>query len=146
MPISFTLVWGISFVLFVVFEAVTAGLVTIWFAGGALFALIAAYFELSPFVQISVFLVSSTVLLISTRPLIKRYIDKNKGIEKTNVDAFIGRKGIVLNKISEFETGLVKISGSTWTAVSDGTFETINVGDEVVVIAVSGVKLIVKKN
>ncbi len=137
--------WGIGFVLFVVFELLTTSLTTIWFAGGSLFALASVYLGFSPLQQIGVFLFSSIVLLVLTKPFIKKYADKLGGGVKTNVDALVGSKAVVTNKISEFNPGLVKVAGSTWTAVGQRDDAIFRVGDEVEVVAVSGVKLVVKK-
>mgnify|MGYP003085444002 CR=1 FL=1 len=62
----------------------------------------------------------------------------------TNIMAVVGKKGIVLNKISPYKPGLVKVEGGEWTAVSK-TYEAIEAGCEVEVVAVEGVKLVVVK-
>ena len=75
---------------FFVIEAITVGLTTIWFAGGALVAAIASGAGAGILVQWILFLVISLVLLIFTRPLAVRYM--NKGVPKTNVNSLIGEK------------------------------------------------------
>ena len=82
------LMWLIVLAVFLVIEAITVGLTTIWFAGGALVAAIASGAGI--LVQWILFLVISLVLLIFTRPLAVRYM--NKGVPKTNVNSLIGEK------------------------------------------------------
>ena len=81
------LMWLIVLAVFLVIEAITVGLTTIWFAGGALVAAIASGAGAGILVQWILFLVISLVLLIFTRPLAVRYM--NKGVPKTNVNSLI---------------------------------------------------------
>ena len=85
--------WLIALVVFLVIEAATLGLATIWFAGGALVALIAAMCGAGIVIQIVLFLVVSLVLLFFTRPLAVRFL--NKDTLKTNVDRVVGMEGVV---------------------------------------------------
>ena len=100
------IMWLIVLAVFLVIEAITVGLTTIWFAGGALLAAIASVLGASVLVQWILFLVVSLVLLIFTRPLAVRYM--NKGVPKTNVNSLIGEKAVVIQKINNLEqTGQV---------------------------------------
>ncbi len=81
-----------------VIEAITVGLTTIWFAGGALVAAIASGAGAGILVQWILFLVISLVLLIFTRPLAVQYM--NKGVPKTNANSLIGEKAVVIQKIN----------------------------------------------
>ena len=102
------LMWLIVLAVFLVIEAITVGLTTIWFAGGALVAAIASGAGAGILVQWILFLVISLVLLIFTRPLAVRYM--NKGVPKTNVNSLIGEKAVVIQKINKLEqTGKVRI-------------------------------------
>ena len=92
------LMWLIVLAVFLVIEAITVGLTTIWFAGGALVAAIASGAGAGILVQWILFLVISLVLLIFTRPLAVRYM--NKGVPKTNVNSLIGEKAVVIQKIN----------------------------------------------
>lgn len=85
--------WLIALVVFLVIEAATLGLATIWFAGGALVALIAAMCGAGIVIQIVLFLVVSLVLLFFTRPFAVRFL--NKDTLKTNVDRVVGMEGVV---------------------------------------------------
>ena len=85
------LIWLGILALLLVVEAITAGLTTIWFAGGALVAAIACYAGANLTVQILLFLCVSLVLLIFTRPLAMKYF--NKETIQTNANSLIGKKG-----------------------------------------------------
>ena len=137
------MIWLIAFVVLLVGEIATVALTSIWFAIGALAAFIAALFCNNIWVQILVFLFVSLMLLIFTRPLAERYLNKNR--EKTNVDAVVGKVGIVAQTINNLEaTGEVNLAGQIWMARA-ALDETIEAGCRVVVQEVQGVKLIVKK-
>ena len=107
--------WLIALVVFLVIEAATLGLATIWFAGGALVALIAAMCGAGIVIQIVLFLVVSLVLLFFTRPFAVRFL--NKDTLKTNVDRVVGMEGVVTEEISNLAgTGKVSLGGNIWTA------------------------------
>lgn len=140
---NMTVVWLIILIVMIVIELATLGLTTIWFAGGSLVATIAAACSAPLWLQITLFFVVSVVLLWFTRPIALKYF--NKGRIRTNVEAMIGRQGIVTGEINNIEgTGEVKIDGMEWTArtLMDGMI--LPVGTIVVVHAVNGVKVIVQ--
>lgn len=138
---AYIYVWLGLIVVLVGIEAATVSLTTIWFAGGALMALILALFKLPLLVQIAAFLVVSIIMIIFTRPVAVKYL--KVGAQKTNVDALIGATGLVTVDISEYKPGQVKVKGQVWTAVSKSG-ESIPADTEVAVLAIEGVKLIVK--
>ena len=125
-------------------EAITAGLTTIWFAGGALIAAIASYAGANLTIQILLFLCVSVVLLIFTRPLAVRYM--NRGVERTNVNRLIGEKAVVIQKISNLDqTGQVKVGDVEWMARTESDEMKIPEKAVVVIKEVQGVKLIVEE-
>ena len=135
--------WLIALVVFLVIEAATLGLAPIWFAGGALVALIAAMCGAGIVIQIVLFLVVSLVLLFFTRPFAVRFL--NKDTLKTNVDRVVGMEGVVTEEISNLAgTGKVSLGGNIWTARTENEGGTIPVDTVVAVLRVEGVKLIVK--
>ena len=139
--ISMTIFWLIVMIGFLIAEAVTVGLVGIWFAGGALVAVILSLFEVSPLMQIIVFFAVSICLLVFTR---KIFVEKlNTGKENTNVDALIGETGQVTMTINPMEVGQVKLKGQVWSALADDSLLTIEEGTYVTIKAIEGVKLIV---
>lgn len=137
------LVWVIGIVVFLLLEAATYQFICIWFAGGALGALIFWALGLGMNVQISAFFIVSAILLILTRPLVKK-ITANRRI-KTNVDVIPGKVCLVTEEINNLsESGKAKLDGMEWTARSKNG-EVIKEGSTAEVIEVSGVKLIVKE-
>ena len=138
---SMSLFWLIAMVLFGVLEAVTVGLTSIWFAVGALAALIAASLGAFALVQVVVFLVGPFVTLLLVRPLAQRYINDRK--EPTNADRVIGREAVVTQAIDNLKgEGQVNVSGAVWTARSQEEAP-IPAGARVRVLRIEGVKVIV---
>jgi membrane protein implicated in regulation of membrane protease activity len=136
-----TIAWAAMIIVFTMLEAATLGLTSIWFAVGALASLVAAVMGFNLFVQVVVFIIVALILLIYTRPIAKRVLKIGKN--KTNTDALIGQRAYVTKAIGPHETGLVKVNGQIWTAKSvDG--ELIDVEANVEILAIEGVKLIVK--
>lgn len=142
LDLSPSVIWIILIVVFSVVEALTLGLTTIWFAGAALLALFAALLGVPVPFQIAIFLLSAVLLIYFTKPLAKNFL--RIGSEKTNVEAVIDQEGPVTIRIEAYATGQVKMHGQIWSALSEDG-EPIEVGTKVKVIAVEGVKLIVKK-
>ena len=135
--------WLVAFVILIGIEAATMALTTIWFAGGAVFAFFAAVLGFSIQTQLVVFLIVSFILLLFTRPLAMRFV--NRETVKTNVDGLIGRKAKVITKIDNNEpSGATVVDGQEWTARSMDDAVTIPVGTHVVIKEVRGVKLIVE--
>ncbi len=136
-------VWLAVFIVMVVIEIATLGLTTIWFAGGALVALIISLFNPPVAVQIAVFIVVSVVLLIFTRPIAAKHF--NKKMVATNVDSVPGEIGIVSVNIDNIAaTGTVMIKGMEWTARTESDDLKIEKGAKVKVLRVEGVKVIVE--
>ena len=136
-----TTLWLVIMVLFLVVEAATVGLVCIWFAVGALIALLAAMCGAQLWLQIVLFLVVSAATLYFTRPLVKRYV--NSKVEPTNADMVIGKECRVTETVDNIAgTGAVYVDGKTWTARSEND-EVIPEGTLVTAKSIDGVKLIV---
>jgi len=133
--------WIVLAIILIIVEALALGLVTIWFAGGALAAAVTTLFTTNIFIQITVFLLVSIVLLYLTKPMRTKL---KIGKEKTNVDAIAGSTGFVTETISPEAFGQVKVGGIIWTAASQDPHAVIEQGTEVTVTSVEGVKLIVK--
>ena len=143
MPFGLTMTtfWLIVMVLFLAVEAVTVGLVCIWFAAGSLIALLAAMCGAQLWLQIVLFLVVSAATLYFTRPLVKRYV--NSKVEPTNADMVIGKECRVTETVDNIAgTGAVYVDGKTWTARS-ASDEVIPEGALVTAKSIDGVKLIV---
>lgn len=139
---TLTVIWVVLLIVFLIMEAATVQLVSVWFAVGALAALIANLGGLNVIGQIVLFLVLSAVCLVATRPLVKKLTAAK--IQKTNADRCIGAEAVVTEEINNLEsTGQVKVIGNIWTARStDDTI--IEKGTVVIVERMEGVKLIVR--
>jgi membrane protein implicated in regulation of membrane protease activity len=140
--INMTIFWLIMLFVFIIFEALTVHLVSIWFAFGSLCALISSVLGAEIWLQVILFIVFSAVSLILTRPLVKKYILPKR--VATNYEQAIGKTAIVTEQIDNVAAkGAVKINGTEWTArSSDGSV--IGIGSEVTVVSIEGVKAIVK--
>ena len=136
--------WLIALVVLLIIEIITLGLTTIWFAGGALVAFIAAMLQAPLPVQIVLFFVVSLALLIFTRPIAERYFNANR--QKTNVNSMIGKEAKVTADIDNFDqTGQVMIGSVEWTARSEEDGVKIAAGSRVEICRVEGVKVFVKE-
>ena len=136
-------VWLVMLVVFIVLEAATVQLVSVWFALGALAALIASLLHAGPLIQVIVFIAVSAISFAVTRPLVKKFSAGK--IQKTNADRCIGDTAIVTEEINNLEAkGQVKVNGNIWSARNEDE-GIIPEGEKVTVIRIEGVKLIVKK-
>ena len=142
MPIPMAVIWLIAVVVFVLAEAATLGLTSIWFACGSLLAMVAALLDVSIWGQLLVFILGSALLLASTR----KWVSKLKlGRVKTNADRIIGQQAVVIQTIdNQAAKGQVRVGGQVWTARSVED-EPILAGTQVEVVQITGVKVIVKK-
>lgn len=136
------LYWLIAAAVFIVLEIATLGLTTIWFAGGALVAALAAMLVLPIYVQVIIFLVISGFLLLITRPLASHFL--NNRTVKTNAESLIGLQCLVTKEINNLKAqGEVTIKGQMWSARSVENGILIPQHSIVKVEAISGVKLMV---
>ena len=140
----YVIFWAVAVVAFVILELATVGLASIWFALGALCALIAALLGAPVWLQIVWFAIVSVATLLLTRPLAKKYI--NSKTMATNADRVIGSRAVVKERIDELAgSGAVLADGKMWSARTvDGS--TAEPGDVVIVREIRGVKLIVDPN
>ncbi|NLA77470.1 MAG: NfeD family protein [Clostridiales bacterium] len=139
-----TIFWALLLVALIIVEASTTQLVSIWFAAGALAALIVSFFgEHVEWIEVIVFVVVSALALVLTRPLVKK-ITKAK-IQPTNADMCIGKTAVITQTVDNTAgTGQANLGGSSWS-VRSANDEIIEVGDSVTVEAIRGVKLVVTK-
>jgi membrane protein implicated in regulation of membrane protease activity len=136
---SWTL-WLLAAIVLIVVEIFTAGFLTGFLAIGALAAMVLSLFTSSTGLQIICFSLVSLVAVLVGRPVLQKYFNVNKEVKLSNVDAMIGKTGIVTKEINAFETGLVKISGDTWTAISSDDTP-VPADTRIVVKGIDGVKL-----
>jgi len=137
------IIWLSVFVIAIIVEALTSGLASIWFAIGAIVALIISFIPgVEWWIEIIVFVVVSGLMLLCLRPLANRLLKRD--VINSNIDEIAGKKGIMVKAYDEFSRGEVKINDVIWTAVSADEKEAISEGTKVVVVAVDGNKLIVR--
>ena len=135
--------WLIILVLFGIGEAATVGLTSIWFALGALGALIVSQLGLGFWPQIITFIVLSALSMLLVRPFAKKFL--RPGYSPTNADRIIGATGLVTEEIDNLAGhGLVNIAGQVWSARSAGEGAVIPAGQEVRVTQIQGVKVLVE--
>lgn len=137
-------IWLGVFVITLVVEAIGTDLVSIWFSGGALVALIISFIPgVSWWIELIVFFVISVALLLALRPLARKWM-RGK-LVRSNVDSLIGKRAVLLEKIDLLHRGEVAVGDVKWTAVGVEDNTKIEKGKIVVIVAVSGNKLIVKE-
>lgn len=135
-------VWLAAMVVFLIMEASSVLLVSVWFVVGSLVALIATLLGAPLWLQVALFLVVSVGLLLSLRPLLRKFYTPKK--IQTNAPANIGKLAVVTERIDNLRAqGAVKLSGLVWTARSVDE-STVEVGSVVRVVRIEGVKLIVE--
>ena len=135
------IIWLVLMVICLVVEALTVSMVTLWFAAGAVVALLLSLLHLQVWVQVVVFFVVSIALLACMRPMFRRHVAPK--LTPTNVDAIVGTRAVVTAEIDNVcAAGQVKLNGMDWSARS-ATGEIIPAGTQVRVERVEGVKLFV---
>ncbi len=138
-----TFIWLGAAAVLAITEMMTYNLVTIWFALGAVAAFLLSLFSVPVWIQVTAFVFVSAILLIFTKPLVKRKLDAKK--IPTNADRVIGAEAVVTQEIDPLNgSGLVKVFGQVWSAKSEDETE-IAVGEKVTVKQIQGVKLVVSK-
>ena len=135
------IIWLALTVVFLITEAVTVTVVSLWFAAGSLAAMVTALTGGGLAFQAAVFLIISIVMLTALRPLVRKYVTPT--LTPTNIDSVIGSVGIVTVQIDNISaTGQVKLNGMEWTARSTSG-EPIAAGTQVTVNRIEGVKVFV---
>ncbi|MBO4681174.1 MAG: NfeD family protein [Clostridiales bacterium] len=140
---SWWIIWLIVFVVMLIIEAATTALATVWFAAGALVAMImdlcGAPHNLQIIVMAAVSVVTFVICMIWIRPKLESL--RRANIQRTNADRLIGMEGVVIVPVNPVEgKGQVKVEGQVWSAKSE---EAIKEGTKVKIRAIEGVKLIV---
>ena len=137
----FAILWLALMVLFILLEAGTVSMVSIWFAVGALTAMVASLLSAPLWLQITLFFVISGALLLALRPVARKYFTPR--LAKTNVDAVVGEEGVVIVAIDNTHAvGQVKLGHMEWSARSTSGAP-LEVGTRIKVDRVEGVKVFV---
>ena len=133
--------WFVLLVVFAIVEAATVGLASIWFAAGALAAMIASLLHAPLWLQIVLFLAVSFVTLLLARPLARKLLAP--GYQPTNADRILGQEAVVTETIDNLAgRGLVSVGGSVWTARAQDD-QPIAAGTVVRILRIEGVKVFV---
>ena len=140
--VPMVVIWLIAAVVLAIIEAFTQGLTTIWFAGGAVAAAGVSVVSDSILIQFAAGLIVSVILLYFTRPLAVQKF--NRDVVKTNISAVIGKIGIAESELTSRESGTVKADNKLWTAVLAQGAANVKQGESVEILAVEGVKLVVR--
>ena len=136
-------IWLLLAGLFFIGEMITVGFLIFWLGIGALLAMIVSFFTTNIIIQTAVFVISSIILILATKPFVKRFVDVKK--TNTNVFSIIGKKALVIKEIDPINAkGQIKVNSEIWSAESENG-EKIEEGSEVEIIKINGVKTIVKK-
>ena len=142
MSISIGTFWFIVAIIFGIGELMTTSLTLIWFSIGALISMVLSIFIESILMQVIIFAVISIGLLVIAT---KYLVDRDKNVKyNTNLQGIISQKAIVIKDIEPYETGIVKLNGEEWTAISKDEVK-IEKGRIVEVVEIEGVKLIVRE-
>lgn len=139
--------WLFIAIALTVLELFTYQFVSIWFAiGGFITALVTAIFsDLGIGWQLSIFVISSLIMLFATRPLVRKILSKRNKAQETNLELVLGKDAVVVEDINNIEgRGAVKINGLVWSARSESG-EDISAGTIVVIEKIDGNKTIVNK-
>ena len=133
--------WIVAAVVFLIIEAITAAMNSIWFVAGSLAALAGAALGAPIWAQVLLFAAVSGVCFAILYPRLKRLLKRDR--QPTNADMVIGMECVVTQRIDNLAgTGAVSVGGKTWSARSaDG--RTFDLGQVVVADSIQGVKLMV---
>lgn len=137
----YTIVWFVLLIVFIVAEASTVSMVSAWFAIGALAAMICSFLDAQFWLQVVAFVVASGASLAMLRPIAKKHFNAKR--IQTNVDALVGRTCLVTVTVDNLqEAGQIKLGDVEWSARSSAD-ERIEVGTQVRIDRVEGVKVFV---
>lgn len=139
---ALSLIWLFLVIVFIIVEISTLAYVSFWFIFGAVAAMFISLVTASTTIQIAVFLMVSLISLILLRPFALKFA---KPKAKSNIDALMDQEGIVTEEINNAENkGRIKVMGQDWAALSESN-NIIEAGKKVVILNVTGIKLIVKE-
>jgi membrane protein implicated in regulation of membrane protease activity len=142
--VSMTALWLGAMIVLLIVEALAPGLVSIWFALGALAAMISSMLGAPLWLQLVWFFLVSVVSLLLTRPLAKKYV--NGRAVPTNADMAIGKDCVVTETIDNVRgTGAVSVGGKIWTARMASPEGRAEKGIVLRAVRIEGVKLIVEE-
>ena len=134
--------WLIAAGVFFVGEIITVGFLIFWLGIASLIAMVVSFFTSNVILQMTVFIISSVLLILATKPFVKKFMKTENMI--TNAFSLVGKKALVIQEIDSVKgTGQIKVGGETWSALceEDGI---VPVDTEVKIVKIEGVKALVK--
>ena len=135
-------IWLIAAGVFIIGEIITVGFLLFWLSIASLIAMVVSFFTSNVIIQMTVFVISSGLLIFATKPLVKKLAKKDS--VSTNVYSIIGKTAIVIEDIDWASgTGQIKCEGEVWSAKTDEQVD-IPTGSEVEIVSIEGVKAYVK--
>ena len=135
-------IWLIAAGVFIIGEIITVGFLLFWLSIASLIAMVVSFFTSNVIIQMTVFVISSGLLIFATKPLVKKLAKKDS--VSTNVYSIIGKTAIVIEDIDWASgTGQIKCEGEVWSAKADEQVD-IPTGSEVEIVSIEGVKAYVK--
>lgn len=136
--------WAALTVVLIGAEFATVQLIAVWFGAGSLVAFIVSFTGIDFSLQVIIFIAISIILLLSTRPFVKRFLNSSERA-RTNADSLIGKDCIVKEEVNPLlGTGRVFISGLDWAAKGEDTNAIYSVNQSCTVMDIQGVTLIIK--
>lgn len=135
--------WLIASGIFFIAEIITTGFLVFWLGIAGLITMCVSFFTDNLMVQASIFVILSAVLILATKPFVKKFVNKKGNTEKTNAFSIIGKTAIVIKDIDSINgVGQIKVDGEVWSAEGvDGS--NIEKGTKVEVKEIDGVRAIV---
>lgn len=139
---AYIALWLVLMLVFLIAEALSVALISVWFAVGAVLAMISAILGAPFWMQLLVFVAVSGILVLAAKPLSEKTI--NRRAVQTNADRVIGQTAVVTQAVDNLlATGQVRVLEQLWTARSADD-KPISVGTIVTVKEIRGVKVIVE--
>ena len=137
-------IWIAVIVLAFVLELLTDQLISIWFVPGAIIATILDFCDVDVLWQVLVVLVIAALGIVFAKTFLSKKL--NSSVVKTNIDAIIGERCVVTEKIDNYVgCGQVKVKGQIWSARGVGEDDVFESGEVLHVVAIEGVKVICRK-
>ena len=139
--------WLVVMIVFLILEMITISLVSIWFVGGSLAALLTTFVTDNVWIQIAVFALVSLVLLLAVRPIAAKLTGKNLSKVVSGAQALVGKRAVVTQDIDNLGSrGEVQVNGQLWSARAVKDRDTFRKDEVVVIRKIDGVKLLVEKD
>ena len=135
--------WLIASGIFFIAEVITTGFLVFWLGISGLITMCVSFFTDNLIIQTTIFVILSAILILATKPFVKKFVNKDNNNEKTNAFSIIGKKAIVIKDINSINgVGQIKVDGEVWSAEGINGSNTEK-GTEVEVTKIDGVKAIV---